>query len=288
MAHPYLPTTDTTAPANTHSEKRLGQSYDSDVTSTNTGDKIVAQSTSTSPASEPSIVATESITKSPLERLPGELRNRIYRAYFDLSTKERKEKPDLRATAPSFLPLLHTSHRIRSEAGSIFNKERLCNVRLVTNSKTEHISQSYEEFWLRVKCVCALVAIRDIHSRISVTCTMRAPADIKFNTRLLIWSLNLGQFISQQKDLKMVRSPLSTEPVWGHPFFSEEGYFPMEVRIGDDYLIQAKTNRLDGSAIEQTFQISGPLAELNCPEGDWSELNTYWPRAAAVWARPTD
>lgn len=84
-------------------------------------------------------------------------------------------------------------------------------------------------------------------------------------------SVDLALFISQ-KNAEIVRGIIRTKQAGEHDFFSEEGDFGIETRIGNDHLIQTKVDSPDSGVIQHTFRISGPLAELNWPKGDWSEL----------------
>jgi hypothetical protein len=69
-------------------------------------------------------VSTPPPTPFPLMRLPGELRNAIYREYFNsVSSQDLENRNDrLHALQPS-LEILHTNRQLRSEAGSIFYDE---------------------------------------------------------------------------------------------------------------------------------------------------------------------
>lgn len=115
---------------------------------------ILQHSTTPSPAS----------TKSSLfADLPGELKNRIYRAYFEDFRQQKESNVDIKKTAPPYLNLLHTDRMIRSEASSIFLKEHLCSDSFFRSMDIEGAMKS------RIESICALVAIHDIHLPISIT-----------------------------------------------------------------------------------------------------------------------
>lgn len=109
--------------------------------------------------------ATPTTKKTSLfAKLPGELRNRIYRTFFDNFRQQKEKTMDIKETAPDCLSLLHTDRMIRSEASSIFFEEYFCVDSFV--ALTEDLESAMES---RVKAVCALVAIHDIHLQISIT-----------------------------------------------------------------------------------------------------------------------
>ena len=97
-------------------------------------------------------------------KIPGELRNRIYRAYFEDFREQKKETLDIKKTAPAYLNLLHTDRMIRSESSSIFFKERFCiDSFFALKEDLEHAMES------RIKAICTLAAVHDIHLPISIT-----------------------------------------------------------------------------------------------------------------------
>jgi hypothetical protein len=126
----------------------------------------------TPPASEDNtvhITDATTITSSPFLKLPGEIRNRIYRFYFEdfdeqMSCRFAYNKSKM---SPNFLALLHTNRMVRSEAGSIFYKEVA-----PFHSFTCPTDQPIEAVMLtRIRDVCSLVSIRDTHMHISIRCT---------------------------------------------------------------------------------------------------------------------
>ena len=109
--------------------------------------------------------ATPATNKTSLfAKLPGELRNRIYRTFFDDFRQQKEKTMEIKETASDYLSLLHTDRMIRSEASSIFLEEYFCVDSFV--ALTEDLESAMES---RVKAVCALVAIHDVHMPISIT-----------------------------------------------------------------------------------------------------------------------
>lgn len=114
-------------------------------------------------SSEEDAVASASSNPSLFAKLPGELRNRIYRAYFEDSARQRKHTMDIRKAASTFLNLFHTDRMIRAEASSIFFKEFLAVDSFFVPAELEVAIKS------RIKSICALVAIRDMSLTLSIT-----------------------------------------------------------------------------------------------------------------------
>jgi len=124
------------------------------------------------PASEENtihITDATTITSSPFLKLPGEIRNRIDRFYFEdfdeqMSCRFAYNKSKM---SPNFLALMHTNRMVRSEAGSVFYKEVA-----PFHSFTCPTDQPIEAVMLtRIRDVCSLISIRDAHMHISVRCT---------------------------------------------------------------------------------------------------------------------
>jgi hypothetical protein len=109
--------------------------------------------------------AAESADGNPslFAKLPGELRNRIYRAYFEDSARQRKHTMDIRKAASTFLNLFHTDGMIRSEATSIFFKEFLSVDSFFAPENLECAIKS------RIKSLCALIAINGMNMPLSIT-----------------------------------------------------------------------------------------------------------------------
>lgn len=108
-------------------------------------------------------VASANSNPSLFAKLPGELRNRIYRAYFEDSARQRKHTMDIKKAAPTFLNLFHTDRVIRAEATSVFFKEFLAVDSFFVPEDLELAIKS------RIKSICALVAIRGVSLPLSIT-----------------------------------------------------------------------------------------------------------------------
>ena len=113
--------------------------------------------------SEEQEAASANNNPSLFAKLPGELRNRIYRLYFEDSARQRKHTMDIKKAAPTFLNLFHTDHMIRSEATSIFFKEFLSIDSFFAPMNLEGAIMS------RLKSICALAAIHKINLQLSIT-----------------------------------------------------------------------------------------------------------------------
>lgn len=96
-------------------------------------------------------------------KLAGELQNRIYRAYFEDFPVQKKNNLDIRKTILTYLNVLHTDQMIRAEASSIFFKEYFCCDSFVASMYDLEVTLEF-----RIKAVCALVAIHNVHLPISV------------------------------------------------------------------------------------------------------------------------
>lgn len=235
-----------------------------------------------------SIAATQApirTSASPLARLPGEIRNRIFRAYFDMFAEETKQNVIYRPTAAKFLNILHVNHIIRSEAGSIFDMEYLC----VDNFAT--VGHFQDALWLRIRSICALVAIRNIHSHVSITCMMRtAPNHVPFPDGLL-FALEQQNFdfsrIAQRQDFtswlwefmcyNMGIESFSRffQPAQSRhrPFFPGKIDLGTETFLGQDYILDCEEFRDQAHGTVDTWIcLSGRLAEILWPECDWRDL----------------
>ena len=209
-------------------------------------------SSASKPAASRTILAPTPKSAFPLERLPQELQDEIYRAYFDNFVEARSEVADIREVAPTFLNLLHANSKIRADAGAIFNKEYLC-----TDSFTAHWFFE-DELWWRIRSLSALVAVRNIHLPLSITCTTyrfddkdlranRSMMECMLASRSSFWR-RLNLFLHDQE----------------HDFWRATG---REDDRGYRTLFRQDVNPTKGRA-KEVFCIEGPLAELEWPETD--------------------
>lgn len=314
MAQPCIAAT-ATLPGIKHGESSTDILHDGKATVATARDIKAAGSTFTLPASETRLGAKKAPAhESPslFAKLPGELRNRIYRAYFDMFLEERETSAvardeflrmivqelqgranniwqkttkvnekvvDIMKTLPPYLKLLHTDHMIRSEAGSIFDKEYLSIDCFAT------ICDLQGDMWARIRAICDLVAIRNVSLPLSITCTKRefrpprgpgmsgnSPTYVPqfMFLRVMVQILSEGRH-------EMLRQDFKSQQDGEHPFFSKKGDVGTEMRIGQDYLIQTKDNFDGHSTVETTMCVSGPLAKLYWPRCRWRELiNFRW------------
>lgn len=132
-------------------------------------------------ASEEHAHAAECADNNPslFAKLPGELRNRIYRTYFGDFLEQKKNILDIRKTTPTYLNLLHTDHMIRSEASSIFYEEHFCVDSFVACTKD---LESALEF--RIESICQLVALHNVHMPISITVQEMVPMQVKIERQM--------------------------------------------------------------------------------------------------------
>jgi hypothetical protein len=210
------------------------------------------------------VTAPADPTNFPWARLSGELRNKIYRAYFDIFQEERKNVINFEPMAPMFLNLLQADRKIRSEAGPIFYEEYLPFDCFRYSKWTNSCSTI---LW-RIQALSSFVALRDVHMRVSV--------------RYLKSNGGTEDFRMGNEVAKYI-SRATGDPIWAEQSRRcacgwheaddwcwqcyERTY---ERRIGGDFLVRYNG---DGStAAEWSLFIEGPLAEF-----DWSEFTFRYP-----------
>lgn len=187
------------APKNFDSKDPLDAVSDEDVATSSSNDINHA-------ASGKCVAAPVHTTTSLFMKIPGELRNRIYRDYFDDFQQERMDVIDFRRLAPTFLNLLRTDHTIRTEAGSIFYKEYLPVDR---HNIPWYLARPSEPTIQRIKAISSLVSLRDTHMRVSLRHVSVLP--LKQVVKL---GIELANFISGVK-----KEPVLTDwqLVWDGP-----------------------------------------------------------------------
>lgn len=102
--------------------------------------------------------------------LPGELRNQVYRQYFDNFQEERKIEISFKKIASPYLNIIHANSKIRSEAASILYEEYLPTDSYENiDPKTQRPRPLMQcQIAQRIKDVFALVAIRDASLPMSI------------------------------------------------------------------------------------------------------------------------
>ena len=160
------------------------------------------ESTPTSASSNPSLFA----------KLPGELRNRIYRAYFEESKSQREHTIDIKKAVPTFLNLLHTDRMIRSEAASIFFKEFLSIDRFFAAAPANMESALKS----RIQSICALAAIHGTNLPLSITVQESLAGDAYYLPNMRSDFLGeLMRFITNETNEWFARSTGSKQPEEG-------------------------------------------------------------------------
>lgn len=220
------------------------------------------------------ITDTTKINSSPFLKLPGEIRNRIYRRYFEdfdeqMSCRFAYSKSKM---WPNFLALMHTNRMVRSESGSVFYKEVA-----PFHSFTCPADQPIEAVMLtRIRDVCSLIFIRDAHMRISIRCTpswknhrgVTLPGDDRwrrreidaFTGRTLIHVSYTARSQMLTKD-EVVQWMQNVHASWT----SCSSDHTNEARTTTGFLVKYRN---DGERDDENFvHIEGPLAEVGWTRG---------------------
>jgi hypothetical protein len=212
---------------------------------------------------------TSADTTSPFLNLPGELRNRIYRLYFEdfeeqMSRRFAYNKSEM---SPQFLALMHTNREVRSEAGSIFYKEFA-----PVHSFSCPTDQPIEAVVLtRIRDVCSLISIRDEQMRISIRCTpswkdhrrsVHDKDDAWRSREIVAFARSLWVHLAGNA------GPLKSTHRQ-HSSSSCAAERTVEVRAGEDFLVRYRLQnvREDGNFL----YVEGPMAEM-----DWSKEKGSW------------
>lgn len=239
---------------------------------------------------ELSIAATQAPMHQPtppFAKLPGEIRNRIFRMYFDMFSKDTRENVIFRPTAAKYLNILQVNRLFRFEAGSIFDTEYLCVDNFVT------VGFFQDALWLRLRSICTLVAIRNIHSRVSITCMMRtAPDRAPFSTGLLFaleqqnfdftriahrqdFTSWLWQFICYGRGIERFSRFFQPARSRHRPFFPGKIDLGTETFLGQDCMLDCEEFRDQADdTVDTWICVSGSLAEIQWPKCDWRDLTS--------------
>jgi hypothetical protein len=115
---------------------------------------------STTPSSMTNTSRANSINaKSPLMKLPVELRLIVYRYYFDMLTKSKMPPCTvLPSLGVDVLSLLHSSSQIRREASPIFYKEYIGNTGPTRSYHWKLVAIDFEDMVSRLKALSASLA----------------------------------------------------------------------------------------------------------------------------------
>jgi hypothetical protein len=248
--------------------------------------------------------ATESADKnlSLFAKLPGELRNRIYRAYFEDSARQRKHTMDIRKAAPTFLNLFHTDRMIRSEATSIFFKEFLSIDSFFVPDDLEIAIKS------RIKSICALIAINGMNLPLSITVQECIVAGTHYLREFRSDFVGkLMRFITNETNEWFARSGISKIPEEGtdppsdhsmrldsvihsshryrikriHPDAADTRWLgPILLKAADQHVHVQQFLGLQGAYQPirkgaDYLRVEGPLTELDWSKFEWSSAGAY-------------
>lgn len=212
------------------------------------------------------------IASSPFLKIPGGLRNRIYRLYFEgfEEQMDRRFPYSKIKMSLNYLALMHTNRMIRSEASSVFFKEVA-----PFHSFTCPTDQPIEAVMLtRIRDVCSLVSIRDAQIRLSIRCTpswkdyggAMNPGGDRWRSREIraFASSALVQVCYTARPPK-----LTGDVVWRfgvHAFWSSRAPdHTNEGRSKTGFLVKYRN---DGERDDENFvRIEGPLAEVQWNKG---------------------
>ncbi|KAM0716646.1 hypothetical protein Q7P37_008091 [Cladosporium fusiforme] len=207
--------------------------------------------------------------KSPMMRLPVELRLKIYRCYFEDSSNTR-EVPlsDLRI----FLPLLQTNRLVRSEAAPMFYREYIANQELRNRLVLSTSLSGEDRIIKRIASFCSLISIYNPNAEFTTVFDSDSghPDSVPLSRPFLETFLDLmalkarvdSRTLGIYKNMWLGSAPGSS---WERfSFQGNIGNFTFEYNVGevDD------DGCLDQTGGAETFRIHGPLAKL-----DWRKVS---------------
>lgn len=151
---------------------------------------------------------------------------------------------------------------IRNEAGPMFNKDFLCDDHFITSRDLEG------EMWLRITSTCALVAIRDVHATVSISCTTYRKSEQlhpDFAGLALLTGLVHSTFDIKRRNLQQCLHAFILNE---EKDFHKQRGVEFDPMIHDDrgwrmaFLEQPSSANTRAS---ESLYITGPLAELRWP-----------------------
>lgn len=233
---------------------------------------------SSEPAISPSVAQVNAETATAFKtkasslfaKLPGELRNRICRAYFEVFQEERYglARETLRDMGPDPLALLQTNRMLRSEASSIFYMEFAPFERI----PFAHQRETPDVVVSRIHALCTLLAMRDVNTRITVLCLLDRDGCMSDNE---CWEAGfsarmLPKFIADETGEAVVSKAFNdrSKAAGGEGEDLDRSICGIddfyEAQIGNDFYIK---HRGHGSAKPPRdgccLYLEGPLARLN-------------------------
>jgi hypothetical protein len=229
-------------PATSVSVNKITLALESDV-ATHQPSTATFTSQQSDAASEENAAVSADSNPSLFAKLPGELRNRIYRAFFEDFREQKKKTLDVKKTAPTYLKLLHTDRMIRSEASSIFYKEHFCVDNFI--ALMPDLESAMES---RIESICELVAFRDIHMPISIIVQEMVPLQTKKLRQMpYAWDDSFGsnflhklsRFIATRTREAFVYTT-GPKQLWNamHPLADHIVYVGSKVHVGPRYRIE--------------------------------------------------
>lgn len=238
----------------------------------------VSASSNSEPAISPSAAQnnTEAATAAKTDasslfaKIPGELRNRIYRAYFEDFQEERYrlEGETLKDMSPDPLALLQTNRMLRSEASSIFYEEFAPFEQI----PFAHQRETPDVVVSRIHAFCTLLAMRDVDTRITVLCLLDRDGCVSDNE---CWeagfsAIMLPKFIADETGEAVVSKAFNdrSDEVGGEgedldcSICGIDDFY--EAQIGNAFFIKHRGHGSPKPPRDGCFlYLEGPLARLN-------------------------
>jgi hypothetical protein len=219
------------------------------------GGKPVTTTPSTSEEDTVVVITPTDPTIFPWARLSGEIRNQIYRAYFDTFQEERKNVVNFEQTAPMFLNLLQADRKIRSEAAPIFYEEYLP---FDCFNPSAWLGSGGTVLW-RIQALSSFVALRDPHMRVSIRYLTDTGASEDW--RVGIW---VAKYISHAK---------------GEPLLTDQSYTWRSVTSGSGTELDAGDAMIIArmSGASETTSSSGTKATTQQVQERLCSSKALWP-----------
>lgn len=209
------------------------------------------------------------------KKLAPELRELVYRAYFEDFVEAKSKVADIRKTAKTFLGSLHSNRAIRNEAGPMFNKDFLCIDKFTASHNLE------AELWLRIKSACGLVAIRDVHSKMTIACTTVFKDQDAISRLASLGAVTMPLSSATKSWLEQINFAAELRLFIEREekkFYKERAIvFDPKIHKGRGFDISFHTEgsgSTDAGACE-TLCIEGPLAELRWPNSLYKDGSSY-------------
>jgi hypothetical protein len=242
------------------------------------------------PFSQMSLTTTQPQTPFPLMRLPGELRNQIYREYFNTasSTQDTWTRSDHLDALQPCLPILHANSQLRSEAASIFYQEYVSE----PNSSKPHllsysdeIAQEWEITGLsneaRMRRLALFCQSMAEHEATDVNIALKLegkaseaipPHYVEVLSNFMVCCLCGGQQESQvlvSSNWQRIKAEVLSLAVGTAPTTDESKGFLILTRTFQDYAFEMNYY-YDRTTDREYLTLVGPLAKI-----DWSRFAKF-------------